>query len=162
MRTPVLEYVRVSTLESAADTRRLAVRVASHQILAIISEVAAEVGLDMIEALIHAGVWTANTEHLLEGKGGRYAKLRDLPPDSLRRPISDAELMARLRLAPDIFAPYVERLIERGYLERVGAGLVAPSAVFTRPEMVRALEACHAGVMELTRTLERIGADAAA
>ena len=146
----------MTTTALPLDNRRLVVRIASHHILSLLGEMAARLGLDLIETLIHAGVWTANTEHLQESVG-RYARLLDLPPDSQRRPIGEAELMARLRLPRAIFEPYVERLIERGYLERVGAGLVAPSAVFTRPDVVEALGACHSSVRELMETLRRIG-----
>lgn len=147
--------------DTYADNRRLVVRVSSHQILTVLADLADRLGFDMIETLVHAGVWTANTEHLLANTG-RYARLLDLPPDSLRRPVGEAELMARLRLPPAVFQPCVERLIERGYIERTGAGLVAPSAVFTRPEMVDALTACFDGVAGLVETLRRIGLDEAA
>lgn len=143
------------------DNRRLVVRVSSHQILAVIADIADRLGFDTIETLILTGVWTANTEHLL-GNTDRYARLLDLPPDSLRRPIGEAELMGRLRLPRPVFEPCLERLIERGYVERVGAGLVVPSAVFTRPEMVDALTACFNGVAGLVESLRRIGLDEAA
>lgn len=145
----------MTTPETTFDKRRLVVRIASHQILSVLGEVAGRLGMDLIETLIHAGVWTANTEHLMETTG-RYARVLDLPPDSLRRPIAEAELMARLRLPASLFQTYVERLIARGYLERVGAGLVSPSAVFTRPEVVDALGACYAGMSELVQALGRV------
>lgn len=142
--------------DTYVDNRRLAVRIASHEILTVLGDLADRMGFDMIETLVHAGVWTANTEHLLESTG-RYAKLMDLPPDSLRRPIGEAELMVRLRLPPAVFEPCLERLIARGYVERVGAGVVVPSAVFTRPDMIDALTACYEGLARLMDSLRRIG-----
>lgn len=144
------------------DNRRLVVRVASHQILSAWSELADRMGFDMVEMLIFTGVWTANTEHLMEVTG-RYAKLLDLPPDSLRRPIGETELMERLRLPRPVFEVYVERLVGRGTVERIGTGLVVPTAVFTRPEMIDALTTCYDGVGRLVEMLSQIGRlDAAA
>jgi hypothetical protein len=151
----------VTASDSIVDNRRLVVRVSSHYILAVIADLADRLGFDMIETLIYTGVWTANTEHLLETTG-RYARLLDLPPDSLRKPIGEAELMRRLRLPREVFEPCLEQLIARGYVERGSAGLVAPSAVFTRPEMIEALGACYEGVAGLVETLRRIGLDDAA
>jgi hypothetical protein len=147
--------------DTFVDNRRLVVRVSSHLVLSVLADVADRLEFDLIETIVHAGVWTANTEHLLENTG-RYAKLLDLPPDSLRRPVGESALMARLRLPPAVFHPCVERLIERGYIERVGSGLVAPSAVFTRPEMIDALTTTYDGVVGLVEVLRRIGLDEAA
>lgn len=148
----------MSPSETLVDNRRLVVRLASHQILNMLGELADRLGMDLIETLVHGAVWTANTEHLLESTG-RYARLLDLPPDSLRRPIGEAQLLARLRLPRPLLESNIERLIERGYLERVGAGLVVPSAVFTRPEMVDALAACYAAVTGMTQTVGRLAAE---
>ena len=102
----------MSPSETLVDNRRLVVRLASHQILNMLGELADRLGMDLIETLVHGAVWTANTEHLLESTG-RYARLLDLPPDSLRRPIGEAQLLARLRLPRPLLESYIERLIQR-------------------------------------------------
>lgn len=140
------------TLHHNVDNRRLVIRVASHQILVSLGDIAERMDFDLVEFLVFTGVWTANTEHLHKTTG-RYAKLLDLAPDSLRRPIGETELMTRLRLPRAVFEPYVERLIGRGVVERVGTGLVVPTAVFTRPEMIDSLTASYENLNRLVETI---------
>ncbi|MDO8799120.1 S-layer homology domain-containing protein [Phenylobacterium sp.] len=57
----------------------------------------------------------------------------------------------------DIVARYVEALIAEGIVERVGDGLVVPSAVFTRPEMMDGNNELYARVLSLVSALRGAG-----
>ncbi|MFZ3007089.1 MAG: hypothetical protein WA047_13010, partial [Phenylobacterium sp.] len=106
--------------------------------------------------LVFSGVWSANTQHLIGGKG-RYSELTDIPPDSQRRPISEAALADMLCMPQDIVARYAEKLVAEGAAERLADGLVVPSAVFTRPEMMDGNNEIYARVLSLVSALRGAG-----
>lgn len=138
------------------DNRRATARVMTHEVLRGLAAMARLARWDMIQFLVFSGVWSANTQHLL-GPKVRYAELNDIPPDSQRRPISQAALADMLCMPDDIIARYVETLIDQGIVERVGDGLVVPSAVFTRPEMMDGNNELYARTLSLVSALRGAG-----
>ncbi|MDO8323543.1 MAG: hypothetical protein Q7T23_11440 [Phenylobacterium sp.] len=138
------------------DNRRATARIMTHEVLKGLAAMARTSGGDMIQFLVFSGIWSANTQHLIGGKG-RYAELTDIPPDSQRRPISEAVLADMLCMPRDIVARYVEKLVAEGAAERLGDGLVIPSAVFTRPEMMDRNNEIYARVLSLVSALRGAG-----
>lgn len=76
--------------------KRVVARIASIEILAGMTELADVCGMDLFSLVVFTGLWTANTEHLIDPV--RYATIFDLPPNVERRPITRAALAERLRL----------------------------------------------------------------
>lgn len=138
------------------DNRRLTARVIAVEVMRSLGALADLQGGDMIGMLIFVGVWTANSEHL-NARTDRYAGLHEVAPDSQRRPIPEADLPARLRMPEQIVTSYVEKLIADGLLERLPGGLVAPSAVFTRPEMMEGAKELYARMIGLAAHLRTAG-----
>ncbi|MDO8900562.1 MAG: hypothetical protein Q7V15_04330 [Phenylobacterium sp.] len=138
------------------DNRRLTTRILAYEFIDILSDMARRRGGDVIALLVFTGVWTANTRHL-RGVSDRYATLHDIPPDSQRRPISDADLASHLCLPRPIQDAYVESLIETGLLERRAGGLVVPSAVFTRSEMLSDANETYSRLIGLIAQLQKVG-----
>lgn len=138
------------------DNRRATARVMTYEVLRGLAAMARHGRWDMIQFLVFSGVWSANTQHLL-GPKARYGELNDIPPDSQRRPVSQAALADMLCMPDDIVARYVEALIAEGIVERVGDGLVVPSAVFTRPEMMDGNNELYARVLSLVSALRGAG-----
>jgi hypothetical protein len=138
------------------DNRRLTGRLVAFELIDLLSDMAHRYGGDLISLLVFTGVWTANTAHL-RTTTDRYAALHDIPPDSQRRPISEAELAERLRLPRHIQDPYVAALIEVGMIERRDMGLVVPSAVFTRAEMLAGTNDTYGRLIEILARLRQAG-----
>jgi hypothetical protein len=140
----------------SADNRRAVVRVAAHEILRALGVLSRISHGDVVELLVFTAIWTSNTQHLL-GAGPRYAELHDIPPDSQRRPVTDAELQRAASMPQDIIDRYVTKLIADGLVERVPGGLVAPSAVFTRPEMLDGNNELYARLVSMVAALRGVG-----
>ncbi|MEH6675712.1 hypothetical protein [Phenylobacterium sp.] len=138
------------------DNRRLTGRLVAFELIDLLSDMAHRYGGDLISLLVFTGVWTANTAHL-RTTTDRYAALHDIPPDSQRRPISEAELAERLCLPRHIQDPYVAALIEVGMIERRDMGLVVPSAVFTRAEMLAGTNDTYGRLIEILARLRQAG-----
>lgn len=143
-------------MTSPPDNRRLTSRILAYEFIDLLSDMARVHGGDVIALLVFTGVWTANTGHL-RSTTNRYAALHDIPPDSQRRPISEADLSAQLCMPRQVQDAYVASLIEAGLLERRPAGLVVPSAVFTRQEMLSGANETYVRLISMLARLREAG-----
>ncbi len=143
-------------MTSPPDNRRLTTRILSYEFIDLLSEMARDHGGDIIALMVFTGVWTSNTSHL-RNTTERYGSLHDIPPDSQRRPITDADLAARLCLNRAVQDPYVEALIQTGLLERRSGGLVAPAAVFTRPDMMAGAHETYGRLISMLARMRQAG-----
>ncbi|MFN3513253.1 MAG: hypothetical protein ACK41C_09425 [Phenylobacterium sp.] len=137
------------------DNRRAIVRAVSTEVLKSLTALAQAGGGDTISLLVFTGIWTANTQHLIGT--GRYTALEDIPPDSQRRPILEADLERAIGIPQPILGDYVTRLIAGGIVERLPAGLVVPSAIFTTPQQVDGTNEFYARIMSIVRALRDAG-----
>lgn len=138
------------------DNRRLTSRILAYELIDLLSDMARLHGGDVIALLIFTGVWTANTRHL-RTMTDRYAALHDIPPDSQRRPISEEDLSTHLCVPRAVQDPYVERLIGDGLVERRPGGLVVPSAIFTRPEMLSGANETYGRLISMLARMRQAG-----
>lgn len=143
-------------MPSPPDNRRLTSRILAFEVLNLLGEMADRYGCDVIELLVFTGIWTANTAHL-RGTTTRYATLRDVPPDSQRKPVDEQTLSERLRLPRAIQDTYVEGLIQRGQVERRDSGLLVPSAVFTRADMLAGTNDSYSRLIEMLARMRAAG-----
>lgn len=143
-------------MSSPPDNRRLTNRILAYEFVDLLSDMARLHGGDVIALLIFTGVWTANTAHL-RSTTDRYAALHDIPPDSQRRPISEADLSAHLCMPRPVQDSYVETLVEAGLLERRPAGLVVPAAIFTRAEMLSGANETYGRLISMLARLRQAG-----
>lgn len=143
--------------KQAADTRRATVRALTSEVLRGIRALAEMHGGDTIALIVFTGVWVGNTQHLTTDPS-RYAELYDIPPDSQRRPLSMEALQRSTGVPIEILEIYVPRLIDRGLLEALpGGGLVAPSAVFTSPQMIGGANEVYTRAMSIVNVLRTAG-----
>ncbi len=143
-------------MSSPSDNRRLTNRILAYELVDLLSEMARLHGGDVIALLIFTGVWTANTAHL-RSTTDRYAALHDIPPDSQRRPISEADLSTHLCMPRLVQDPYVETLVAAGLVERRPGGLVVPSAIFTRAEMLSGANETYGRLISMLARLRQAG-----
>ena len=137
------------------DNRRATVRIVAHEILEGLASLARLNGGDMVRLIVFTGIWTANSQHLVGGD--RYAALHDIPPDSQHRPVPQDALATQIAMPADIVSRYVEALIAEGLVERLPAGLVVPSAVFGRPDMLDGSSELYARFMSMVVALRAAG-----
>lgn len=113
-------------------------------------------GGDTIEFLTFTGVWVLNSHHLVGEE--RFAELRDIPPDAMRRPASFDELQRFLSIPADILSIYVDRLIEKDIVEKsAGGGLIVPSAVFAQPAMLDGTNEIYSRAVALVTGMRAAG-----
>ena len=143
-------------MPSPPDNRRLTGRLIAYELIDLLNHMARRYDGDLISLLVFTGVWTANTAHL-RATTDRYVALHDIPPDSQRRAITDADLAERLCLPRHIMDPYVAALIDVGMIERRDLGLVVPSAVFTRAEMLAGANDTYGRLIEILARLRKAG-----
>jgi hypothetical protein len=144
------------TTDSPPDNRRAIVRIFAHDILRAMNSLARLSGGDTIEFLTFTGVWVLNSHHLIGEE--RFAELRDIPPNALRRPVSFEELQRLVCIPEDILSIYVDRLIEKDIVERsAGGGLVVPTAVFAQPAMLDGTNEIYSRAVALVTSMRAAG-----
>lgn len=138
--------------------RRAVTRIMARDLLNCAVTNADLLGLDMVGLLVFTGIWTSNTEHLTDP--GRYSTIFDLPPNSERRPMPVTALAANLRMPLELVRARVDELIQADLVEEGPSGLIVPSAVFTRREMLDGVELLYTVAEALVAKLARYGVSA--
>jgi hypothetical protein len=142
---------------SPRDNRRLIVRVLSQEVMRLLSDWARANGDDLIGVLVFTAVWTANVENLSPKPALRYTELNDIPPDSLRTPITLTELTERLCLPRATVAVYVKDYLDNGWLQEVDDGLIVPSAIIARLDNLEALNIAYDRAQSMMTRLRDAG-----
>ncbi len=90
---------------------------------------------DIVSALVFNAIWTANVKHITNsGANSNFGSMDDIPPDSVRRPISVLALSSSLRIPYETVRRYVQDLLKQGLCVRLGGkGILVPAAVLGRP-----------------------------
>ncbi|MBU1376133.1 MAG: hypothetical protein KKE02_24100 [Alphaproteobacteria bacterium] len=119
----------------AAHSRTIVRWMARHLLRSF--EVAREMhGGDVMQTIVFTTIWSLNVGHL--GRNAGYAAIGDVPPDTMRRPLSVHRLARRLHLPEETVRRYVGKLIDAGLCERVGRqGVIVPRTVFERPDVMQ-------------------------
>lgn len=93
-------------------------------------------GGDVMQTIVFTTIWSLNVGHLSRNAG--FTTIDDVPPDTVRRPLSVHRLARRLHLPDETVRRYVGKLIEAGLCERVGRqGVIVPRTVFERPDVMQ-------------------------
>lgn len=145
----------MSVFSSEADNRRAVLRTGTFEILNALHSFARLHGGDMFALLVFTTIWSANGENLLGDE--RYAGLHRIGPDKGSMPITDAALQKAIGAPAEIIARYVDAFLQLGIVERVQGGLIAPSAVFTSPDMMDAANEFYDRMLGLGRALRAVG-----
>lgn len=137
------------------DNRRAIVHIVAHEMVRISTAMAPIHGDDVIEYLVFTAIWVLNSQHLIGDH--RYAPLKNIPPDTQRRPVSIDGLRRTMPMPDHILTSYVEKLIANGVVERTPGGLVVPAAVFTQPEMISGANDLYARVVGMVAAMRNAG-----
>ena len=68
-----------------------------------------------------------------------------------------ADLKRTIPMPDEILLTYLERLIERGFVEKVAGGLVVPTAVFTEPGMLKGANELYDRVVVMVQAMRAAG-----
>lgn len=149
------------SLDNAEITRRLSVLLLLEFILRYSIE-----NLEIFEHNLVAGdaflcIFNENNRPLVEDDelAVRYSLLESPPPDALRRPASIRSVARRTGYPAETTRRHVNRLVELGFVERRGEGLIIPTAVMVRPDFVKVMGNLNSSLLMMTRRMQRIAAD---
>jgi hypothetical protein len=135
--------------------KRVVARVMAREVMATMGQLADRYEMDLIDTLVFTAIWTANTAHLSDAE--IYAGIFDVPPDRERRTVSLEAVAAALRIDRALVETRVEGLIGASMVALENGGLVVPSAVFTRPDMIDGVELTYVRTLRLVSTLDHYG-----
>ena len=141
--------------DSTTDNRRAIVRIVAAELVRNATAMAKVHDNDVIEYIVFTAIWVLNSQHLIGDP--RFAELRTLPPNSARRPVAIADLKRTIPMPDEILLTYLERLIERGFVEKVAGGLVVPTAVFTEPGMLKGANELYDRIVVMVQAMRAAG-----
>lgn len=144
------------------DVRRQVVRVSMEFLLESLALLTKAMDLDFLSALLGIAITRGNTQHLTEDPAAPYASLNEMPPDSLRKPVSVYSLAKSLRLPYETTRRNVGQLIAAGYCDRSpGGGLIVPLRVVAIPTLMTGVEQNWQAALRHLNALAQIGVTAA-
>lgn len=128
------------------DVSRQVVRLGINYFLDVIALIGRTLEVDALGALVMRAVSFVNLEqHAYDPSA--YPEVPVGPKDSEREPVSVYAVAKTLNLPYETTRRHVRRLMERGLLEKSGAGVILPERVSARPQVL-------AGIGELTARTE--------
>lgn len=140
---------------------RAILRVGNDYFLRTIDRLAVMHGDDLISALIFNAIWTANVKHITySDANSAFGGMNDIPPDSMRRPVSVLALSSSLRIPYETVRRYVQALVNQGLCVRVGGkGVMVPAEVFNRGLFREAIVQEIPSFLRFVEDLKRSGFD---
>lgn len=141
----------------SGDGARAAVRLGSDYLLRSLQMLAELSDGHMLGGLISLAIVQANTVHL-EGSGA-FRDLADLPPDSVRRPVSVLAIANSLGLPYETTRRHIEKMIQTGQVDRVSGGVIVPARALDSPRHLELLGAHLVNLRRLVRGLAAAGLD---
>lgn len=140
---------------SEADKSRAVVRLSAQYFLRTLDVAKAAHGGDPLRAIIFTAIWSANVGHIRPNAG--FDSMAHLPPDDLRRPVTIAGISQSLGMPAETVRRYIARLIDEGLCVRHGRkGVIVPSEVFARPDMIGCVAQQHAFTAQYHRALSNL------
>ncbi|WP_304218760.1 hypothetical protein [Phenylobacterium aquaticum] len=145
--------------EGTEDQRRQLSRLGSRFLLQVARIVAVSVDRELVTALVAMAVARANLRAVYADPdlALRYAGVSDIPPDSVRRPVSVYAVAKTLRLPYETTRRHVRKLEAVGVCVAVEGGVIVPAALAEGPELLSALEAGWAAVNALVADAQAVG-----
>jgi DNA-binding transcriptional regulator YhcF (GntR family) len=116
---------------------------------------------NFVASVIFTAIWTSNVRHITNSEANlEFGGIDDLPPDSMRRPISVRALSSSLHLPYETVRRACNRLVREGACVRVGAeGLIVPRAVLGEDRFKKTVAALLPRVYRFLADLQRVGYD---
>ncbi len=116
---------------------------------------------NFVAGVIFTAIWTSNVRHITNSDANlEFGGIDDLPPDSMRRPISVLALANSLHIPYETVRRTANRLVRDGACIRVGAeGLIVPRAVLEEDRFKKTVAALLPRVHRFLADLQRVGYD---
>ncbi|MFN3521903.1 MAG: hypothetical protein ACK4YQ_06615 [Phenylobacterium sp.] len=109
---------------------------------------------NLLTGLIFVAIAQSSVQHLNKPLRLNPSAVDGVFPDELRRPVSVLGLAQFLGLPYETTRRHVNRLVELGYVNKVGArGVITPSEVMRRPEVDRLVAANFSSVRQFVAGL---------
>ena len=143
---------------------RLALRASTTYFLHSVDLMSRVVGGDILRGVIFTAVIDANVRHLRPSDvvAQTYSEAGDQVPDEVRKPISVHALALELDIPYETTRRHVNALISGGFCQRTESGIVVPSSVIARDQMVTALRRNFENLRRLIGDLRDGGVEFAA
>jgi hypothetical protein len=118
-------------------------------------------GGDLIGALVLQTIMAANAGTVDEdpATAGQYASIENIPPDSVRRPVSILAVAGSLGMPYETTRRHVNRLLKEGRCVKVKGGVIFPASRVGSPASNAAVMSNMANVRRFYRTLKRAGVE---
>ncbi|MET0272880.1 MAG: hypothetical protein ABW360_07800 [Phenylobacterium sp.] len=144
--------------DPAADTPvRMVVRCSSDYVLRLVDLLTRHIG-DLIAGVVFLDILRANTERLPDSeRGGPDAGPSGFVHDAHRQPVRVATLAGRLDIPQETVRRHAAQLLKDDRCERVDGGLIIPSRVLARPNVVQMMRDNHASLYRLYAHLAQLG-----
>ncbi|HEX5379472.1 MAG TPA: hypothetical protein VFW47_12910 [Phenylobacterium sp.] len=141
------------------DVARQAVRLATDYCLDAISLMARAVNQDVVSVILLWAIAVANVDHLAHDPilAPTFGGLPDFVPDEERRPVTVYAVANFLLLPYETARRTLMALSEQGLVERRTGGMVVPTHVVARPEVVAATAKLAEMTEQFLRNLAEIG-----
>ncbi len=149
-----------STGPRPTDVRHHVGRLNMKHFLTITEHLSKGMNLDLLAGLVLMAVITANTRQIRENQklSLEFGMMDNVPPDSLRQPVSVYAIAKTLRLPYETTRRYIASLTEAGFCKRVpGGGIVAPSEAQLLPGFPAMMESNKLVVLSLLQDLAAVG-----
>jgi DNA-binding transcriptional ArsR family regulator len=148
--------------EAPRDVRRQVVRLSMEFLLESLRLLTDAMEIDFLGALLCIAITRGNTQHLTEDPSAPYASLNEVPPDSLRKPVSVYALAKTLRLPYETTRRNVGQLVSAGYCDRMeGGGLIVPLRVLAIPSLMTGVQKNWQATQRFLNALAQLGVTAA-
>ena len=148
---------------AAPDLRRIASREAAYYVLNLMKLARMTVGLNLTTAVLLLGIIRANALHLLDDEERRKAHadgafgLDVIVPDDLRRPITTYALAGQIDMPYETARRQVGWLVDAGFCERRGKGLIVPARALVRPELLESIRLNWDETLRFLSVMGRLG-----
>ncbi len=116
-------------------------------------------GDDLLKSIVYSMIWSVNVRHITRSvTNSAYGQIEQLPPDSMREPVSAHALAASLRLPYETVRRAAAKLVAEGICVRVPKrGLIVPAAALNTPQTFESIRRNHVGILRFLSDLERLG-----
>lgn len=147
-------------LPDAGDGARAAMRQSGDYLLRTLKLLGDLMDGEIITALVALGLGQANVAHIDAVEGpGEFDHLPNIPPDTMRRPVSVLSLASSLGLPYETTRRHVEKMVKSGMCVRVKGGVVIPGRSIDNDAHRAAIVANMANLRRLVRGLKKVGVE---
>ena len=143
-----------------ANVRTL-LRLTDQLVLRSLDTTTVMLGGDLLKSLVYTMIWSVNVRGITRSAANAiYGQVEQIPPDSMREPVSVHALAASLRLPYETVRRAATKLVADGICVRIpGRGLIVPATALNTPVTYEPIRRNHIGIMRYLSDLKQAGLD---